>query len=344
MPAKSEASAVDTARRIADDILFVEAAATDAAPLVSRANLDALAHAGLYGIVGPPEYGGLGADVPAWFEATEVIASGCLTTAFVWSQHFGALWAIVTTEHEHLRKEWLHPLCTGERRAGIAISALRPGPTTLHAVERGGRWFLRGTAPWVTGWGRIDVIHVAARTDDGRVVWSLIDAAAGPSLAATPLALIATNASGTVELLFEDYEIASDRIVRVQSYEEPPVHDGGGRLNGSLALGVAARCCRLIGDTNLREELIACRAELNTANEHAMALARAVAVELALRCAATLVAQTGSRAVLADSHAHRLAREATFLLVFGTRPAIRSALLGLLTDRSRRRVESNGAG
>jgi hypothetical protein len=37
--------------------------------------------------------------------------------------------------------------------------------------------------------------------------------------------------------------------------------------------------------------------------------------------------QTGSRAVLRDNHAQRLVREAAFLLVFGSRPAIKDALL-----------------
>ncbi|CAN5890841.1 hypothetical protein BH23ACT10_BH23ACT10_16220 [soil metagenome] len=46
---------------------------------------------------------------------------------------------------------------------------------------------------------------------------------------------------------------------------------------------------------------------------------------LAVRVTAALVADTGSRSVLSDSHAQRLAREA-LLLVFGTRPAIRDAL------------------
>jgi hypothetical protein len=35
----------------------------------------------------------------------------------------------------------------------------------------------------------------------------------------------------------------------------------------------------------------------------------------------------GSRAVTVDQHAQRLAREALFLLVFGSRPGIKSALL-----------------
>jgi hypothetical protein len=43
------------------------------------------------------------------------------------------------------------------------------------------------------------------------------------------------------------------------------------------------------------------------------------------------VAATGSRAILADEHPQRLAREALFLLVFASRPAIKQSLTGFLT-------------
>ena len=55
--------------------------------------------------------------------------------------------------------------------------------------------------------------------------------------------------------------------------------------------------------------------------------ARAAASELALRAATTLMIHTGSRSVLTDNPAQMLLREAGFLLVFGTRPLIRDALL-----------------
>jgi hypothetical protein len=44
----------------------------------------------------------------------------------------------------------------------------------------------------------------------------------------------------------------------------------------------------------------------------------------------------GSRAILAGEHAQRLAREALFLLVFASRPAIKQSLSGLLTSQNRR--------
>ena len=102
------------------------------------------------------------------------------------------------------------------------------------------------------------------------------------------------------------------------------------RINGSLALGLVLRCTRLLGPGPLDGELAACREQLDealAAGPDAMAQARAAASELAVRAAAALAVQQGSRSVTADQHVQRLIREAMFLLVFATRPGIKSALL-----------------
>ena len=102
------------------------------------------------------------------------------------------------------------------------------------------------------------------------------------------------------------------------------------RINGSLALGLVLRCTRLLGPGPLDRELAACRDQLDAAlalGPDAMAQARAAASELAVRAVAALAVRDGSRSVAVDQHVQRLAREAMFLLVFGTRPGIKSALL-----------------
>jgi hypothetical protein len=58
-----------------------------------------------------------------------------------------------------------------------------------------------------------------------------------------------------------------------------------------------------------------------------MAQARAAASELAVRAAAALAVSDGSKSIMTGQHPQRLAREALFLLVFGSRPAIKRALL-----------------
>jgi alkylation response protein AidB-like acyl-CoA dehydrogenase len=317
---------VQVAQRIADDVLFPAALATDASDVVPRELLDALAGAGLYGVTAPPGAGGLGADFPAVCAVQEALASGCLTTAFVWAQHNGLVRALTEGDRPELAAAWLAPLARGEIRAGVALAGLLPRPP-LRAWADAGGWRLDGVAPFVSGWGRIDVIHVAARAGD-EVVWLLVDAAEGPSVRAERLKLAALNATATVRISFDQLSVAADRMTGrhpLRSGTAPEVL----RLHAAFALGVAARCCRMLGPTPLDAELASVRAELGRLGP-GTAAARAAAGELALRAASVLMTTEGSRSLLVTEHGQRLAREAMFILVYALRPASRAALLDRL--------------
>jgi hypothetical protein len=71
------------------------------------------------------------------------------------------------------------------------------------------------------------------------------------------------------------------------------------------------------------------RNQLDRSDSGALPRARAKAAELALATATSLVIETGGRAVLLESVAQLLARQAIFLLVFGQTPAIKSEQLRL---------------
>jgi alkylation response protein AidB-like acyl-CoA dehydrogenase len=328
---------VERARRIADDVLFPTATATDAADSIPPANLDALAAEGFYGIAVTPDAGGLGLDVGTQHRVVETLASGCLTTTFVWLQHRNPTRALATTGNAVLRDAWLASLASGERRAGIALAGNRPGPPLLRASRADGGLVLDGTAPWVSGWGLIDVLLVTARDDD-TVVSALIDAAETPTLRAERLRLVGANASVTVTLRFDAHEVPAGRIVAEEPHAAVLERDATGlRMNGSLALGLSDRCCRLIGPSPLDDELLAVREALDGATMPELPAARAGACELAMRAAAALTVVEGSRAILAGEHAQRLAREALFLLVFGSRPPIKEDLLRRLGAAARPR-------
>jgi alkylation response protein AidB-like acyl-CoA dehydrogenase len=325
---------VQRVQDLADDVLFPAALQTDAADLLPVSSLDALAHEGLYGIAGPADAGGLDLDLPTSYAVVEVLASGCLTTTFVWLQHRNPLRAVAANPSPNLRDEWLAPLCRGERRAGIALAGNRPGPPILRASRTAtGEVVLNGEAPWVSGWGRIDVLMVAARHDD-IVVSVLMDATPSATLEVEHLHLVGVNASGTVTLRFRDHLVPAERIVGEEAHAEVLGRDATGlRMNGSLALGVTARCCRLMGPSALDDELIETRVALDQAGVDELPAARAHASELAIRAASALTVAQGSRSILLGQHAQRLAREALFLLVFGTRAPIRDALLARLGQR-----------
>ena len=320
------------ARGLADDLLFPDAMRVDGLDVLPVAHLDALAALGLYGAPAPVQAGGLGLDLAATCAVVEELACGCLTTTFVWLQHRGLVMTLAAEgTPAALRDRWLGLACRGEVRGGIALTGLIPGPPLLRVRPAAGGWRLDGEAPWVTGWGLIDLLLVEARGPGDSVVSLILDAAACPGLTVTRQRLSAVNASVTVRLGFDDVVVPAERLAG-----QGPFHPEEGlrpdrmRINGSLALGLAGRCTRLLGPGPLDDEIVACRKRLDEAvlaGAAAMAEARAAASELAVRATAALAVRDGSRAVAVDKHAQRLAREALFLLVFGSRPGIKSALL-----------------
>ncbi|MDH2442765.1 acyl-CoA/acyl-ACP dehydrogenase [Amnibacterium sp. CER49] len=310
----------ERARRVADEVLLPDAAAVDRADRVPAAHLAALDGAGLTGLAAAEP------DLATRIDVAAALAGGCLATAFVWLQHQGAL-ANVLRGPAGLRERYAAPLTDGRLRAAIAITALRP-PAPLRILPNGAGWRLTGRAPWVTGWGSAGVVLVAALDPDGVVRLVLVDADASASLAAEPLDLVAARASRTVTLRFDGLRVAADRLVASVPLDEWTARDAAGLAgNGALALGVAERAARLAEDDRLLAEVTLVRTRLLEADVDALPDARGACSALALRAAAVLTVLRGSSSVLAGSDAERLLREAQFLLVFGSRPAIRDALL-----------------
>ncbi|ANZ39893.1 hypothetical protein BBK82_31485 [Lentzea guizhouensis] len=320
------AEALTVALRIADEVLFPAAPEVERAGRVPGSHLDLLAEHGFYGLAAPDSTLDV-PDYPAVQRIVETIAGGCLTTTFVWMQHHGAVMAVAESGNEPLRTRYLAELTAGRIRAGLAAgAAVRPGPPSLRATPVDGGWLFDGTAPWVTGWGMVDVLHIAARTDDDLLVWALVDAVNSAEVTVVPVEMVAVQASRTVTMEVESLFVPHERVTSTVSRAEHLKGDPESvRFTGSLALGVAGRALQLAALGHA--ELDAVRDALVGAQPDAVPRARANATELALRAAAALVVHNGSRAVLAHDHGQRLLREAGFLLVFGSRPGIRSALL-----------------
>ena len=306
---------------------FADAADVDSAAMLPAKHVSALASAGMYGIFAPVANGGLGLDYAGTCAVVEELASSCLATTFVWVQHFRFLGAMVDpTSPAKLRKAYLAGAVRGEVKGGVALTGLLPGPARLSARPAPGGWQVDGEAPWVSGWGIVDLVFLVARGPDETVVSLLLDGRSQPGLSVQPLRLSAANASGTVRLGFDGVLVAGDRVVSQQPYEVARHQSERLRLNGSFALGVTKRCCALLGPSPLDDDLVVCRSELDMADEAAMPAARARASALAVRAAHALAVHRGARSAIAGDVAERLTREAAFLLVFGSRAGIKGAL------------------
>ena len=328
MPEPDAATLLTTARQLADEVLFERALDVDASGRVPEHNLDLLRDAGLYGLWAPAEVGGCGLDELERLPLLEALAGGCLTTAFVWTQHGGASAnAARTPAGSPLHDRWARALAAGEARGGVAFAhVLRPEPC-LFAERCTGGWKLRGAAPFVTGWGHIDAVLVAAH-DAARLAWMLLPAKEAETLRSRRLRLAAVDSSVTVELHFDRHRVADDEVIEVIDYDAwLSLYRQGLRTNGALMLGVASRALSLLGPSPLDAELDAARAALYAAEVDEMPERRAQVGYVGTRATSALVSSIGGRAITREHHAQRLAREALFLLVQGQTADIRTGHL-----------------
>ncbi len=316
------------AQQLADEVLFERALDVDTAGEVPERNLDLFRDAGLYGLWTPTEVGGCGFDELERLPILEALAGGCLTTAFVWAQHGGgSANAARMPAGSPLHERWAQALATGAQRSGVAFAhVLRPEPC-LFAERSGGGWNLRGVAPFVTGWGHIDAVLVAAHEAD-RLVWMLIPATEAPTLTSRRLRLAAVDSSVTAELHFDGHVVGDDEVVEIIDYGDwLSFYRQGLRTNGALMLGVASRALKLFGPSPLDAELDAARSALYAAEVDEMPERRAQVGYVGIRATSALVSSVGGRAITLAHHAQRLAREALFLLVQGQTADIRAGHL-----------------
>lgn len=329
---------VAAARRLADDLLAPAAEKTDVAPLVPASHLDALADAGLYGLAAPVESGGV--DMSTSRAIVRAIAGGCGATSFVWVQHLGAVGQLARSTNSELQDRHLAALVAGRTRAGIAFAHLRrPDPTGIRLeVGSGGAWHLNGSAPWVTGWGRIDVVRLGTVDGQRTLRWFLVPLDR-PGLSAMPVPLSVLSSTGTVELGLVGVPVGPDDLILEQPLDEWLEADLpiSSRVYPGV-LGVVDRSLRHLSERelevaeSLRRELDLLDTEdsIGHTDPTETAQHRARCLELAARSTRALLAAVGGVGMELTHPAQRLAREAAFYVVQAQNRAGRAATLDLV--------------
>ncbi len=322
----------DFDRRLANVVERFESDASDVdrAETLPLDHLELLADLGLYGAFAPVAEGGLGFGLAEVCRVVEELAAACLASTFVWIQHLRLLASVLDPDASEMLVGMKDRVIGGEVKGGVALAGLLPGPPRLRATPTRGGWTIDGSAPWVSGWSLVNELFVAARGPQDTLVNVLIAPREQLGLSARRHEMSALNATSTVALAFDSLVVDNTWVVSQIAYDPAQEAGPGLRLNGSLALGLTRRCCALIGESPLDVELDEARDFLDQADTESMPRARARASELAARAASTLCTHRGSSSVLRGDVGERTAREATVLLAFGSRPAIRAALLDAL--------------
>ncbi len=347
-----DADPVDLAREVTD-MLLANAADSDIPEIgVQRSMLRCLAAQGLYSVAAPVADGGLGHGERALCEVEEVLAGADAATWFVLTQHRNPQ-ALTAQSSYPAANEYREALAHGDELGGIAIAHLRrPGRPLVRAVPDGsGGWRFTGRSEWCTGWGLVDLVLIAAVSDDGQVVFALLPAHERPGLrASAPYSLAVMGGTRTVGLELADMRVRGDEVAAVIDREEWRRRDAATVVDTKPAtLGLLRR----VIDETVRtgherdrpaalEEAQALAATAWPLRERAYELRfsperdrfiserlslRGRIAELTVRAAAGLVAARGGSAMYASSHEQRWSREAMFHLVQAQTDDVRTAQL-----------------
>jgi len=221
-----------------------------------QAIVDAMKAMGLFGLMIPTEYGGLGESLLTYALCVEELARGWMSVSGVINTHFIVAYMIRQHGTEEQKQRFLPAMATGETRGAFSMSEPELGSDVAairtRAVRDGDGYAITGQKMWLTNGGSSTLVAVLVRTDEGsekphrNLTAFLIEKPTGLGEVAPGLTIpgrldkLGYKGIDTTELIFDGYRAsAGDVLGGVPGRGFAQMMDGVevGRVN------VAARAC-----------------------------------------------------------------------------------------------------
>lgn len=136
-----------------------------------QAIVDGLKELGVFGLMIPEEYGGLGESLLTYALVVEEIARGWMPVSGVINTHFIVAYMLMHHGTAEQKDKYLPRMATGEVRGAFSMS--EPGcgsdvaAITSKAVKDGDSYVLTGQKMWLTNGGSSTLVATLVRTDQG---------------------------------------------------------------------------------------------------------------------------------------------------------------------------------
>jgi butyryl-CoA dehydrogenase len=136
-----------------------------------EAIVDGMKEMGLFGLMIPEEYGGLGESLLTYALVVEEIARGWMSVSGVINTHFIVAYMLAQHGTEEQKRRLLPLMATGEVRGAFSMS--EPGcgsdvaAITSRAERDGADFVLTGQKMWLTNGARAGVVATLVRTEEG---------------------------------------------------------------------------------------------------------------------------------------------------------------------------------
>jgi alkylation response protein AidB-like acyl-CoA dehydrogenase len=127
---------------------------------------------GVFGLMIPEEYGGLGESLLTYALAVEEIARGWMSVSGIINTHFIVAYMLLQHGTEEQKQKYLPRMATGEVRGAFSMSEPGCGSDVsaikTRAKQTGdGEYEITGQKMWLTNGGSANLVAVLVKTDEG---------------------------------------------------------------------------------------------------------------------------------------------------------------------------------
>ncbi|NLJ52613.1 MAG: acyl-CoA dehydrogenase [Intrasporangiaceae bacterium] len=186
---------------------------------------------GIFGLMIPEEYGGLGESLLTYALCVEEIARGWMSVSGVINTHFIVAYMLMRHGTEEQKQKYLPKMATGEIRGAFSMSEPALGSDVsaikTKAVKQGDsdEWVINGQKMWLTNGGSSNLVAVLVKTDLGHesvyknMTTFLVEKETGFGETAQGVTVpgkidkMGYKGIDTTEMVFEGHRISSDQIL-----------------------------------------------------------------------------------------------------------------------------------
>jgi len=257
---------LDTVRTFVEREIIPNAQELEHSDTYPQAIVDRMREMGLFGLMIPEEYGGLGESLLTYALCVEELARGWMSVYGVINTHFIVAYMIRQHGTDAQKEHFLPRMATGEVRGAFSMSEPELGSDvaairTKAKRDAGGNYIINGQKMWLTNGGSSTLVAALVKTEEGadkphkNLTTFLVEKPAGFGEVAPGLTIpgkidkMGYKGIDTTELVFDNYKASAESILGgIPGRGFSHMMDGVevGRVNVSArACGVAIRAFEL---------------------------------------------------------------------------------------------------
>lgn len=192
--------------------------------------VESLKELGIFGLMIPEEYDGLGESLLTYALCVEEIARGWMSVSGVINTHFIVAHMLMQHGTEEQKQKYLPRMATGEVRGAFSMSEPGLGSDVSAVSTKAGRlddgsYSITGQKMWLTNGGSSNLVAVLTKTDEGadsvykNMTTFLVEKEPGfgePVQGVTvpgKIDKMGYKGIDTTEMIFDDHRIGADQIL-----------------------------------------------------------------------------------------------------------------------------------